>query len=87
MDLVGIDELDTTRDDIFDTPLELLGPRALPRWIGRGVDQALIELVSQLVALLRRQGQELVPQLWADRHIANVPQTVAVADPGYGSQT
>jgi hypothetical protein len=51
MNLVGVDELHATSDDVLDSLLDLPGPRAFPLRIERLGGEALVELVSELVAI------------------------------------
>lgn len=51
MDLLGIDELDATGDDVLDSLLDLSGPCAFPLRIESLIDKALVELVGEVVTL------------------------------------
>jgi len=53
MKLVGVDELHASSDDVLDSLLDLLGPRAFPRGIEGLRDEALVELVGKLVAIFQ----------------------------------
>jgi hypothetical protein len=51
MNLVGVDELHATSDDVLDSLLDLPGPCAFPLGIERLGDETLVELVRELVAI------------------------------------
>jgi hypothetical protein len=53
MDLVGVDEIDATSDDVLDSPLDLSGPCAFPLGIERLIDEALVDLVGELMTIFR----------------------------------
>jgi len=60
MNLVGVNELRATSNDVLDTLLDLPGPGAFPLGIKGLSDEALVELVSKFVAIFRRESKELV---------------------------
>jgi hypothetical protein len=60
MNLVGIYELHATRDDVLDSLLDLPGPGAFPLGIEGFGNEALVELVSELVAIFLSKSQKLV---------------------------
>jgi len=51
MNLIGVDELHATSDHVLDSLLELPRPRAFLRGLDGLRDEALVELVSKLVAI------------------------------------
>jgi hypothetical protein len=60
MNLVGVDELRATSDDVLDSLLDLLGPGAFPLGIEGLGDEALVQLVSKFVAIFLRERKQLV---------------------------
>jgi len=60
MNLVGVDELRVTSDDVLDSLLDLPGPGAFPLGIEGLGDEALVQLVSKFVAIFLRERKELV---------------------------
>jgi len=60
MNLVGVDELRATSDDVLDSLLDLPGPGACPRGIEGLGDEVLVQLVSKFVAIFLRERKELV---------------------------
>jgi hypothetical protein len=71
--VVGVDQLDAVVGDVLHALLDLLRPRALPFRIERFIDEALVELVGQLLPLLRRERQQLVSEFRPNRHAISVP--------------
>ncbi len=60
MDLIGLDELRATSDDVLDSLLDLPGPRVFPLRIEGLGDEALVQLVSKFVAIFLRESKQLV---------------------------
>jgi len=60
MNLVGVDELRATSDDVLDSLLDLPKPGAFPLRIEGLGDEALVQLVSQFVAIFLRERKQLV---------------------------
>jgi hypothetical protein len=60
MNLVGVDKLRATSNDVLDTLLDLLGPGAFPLGIEGLGDEALVELVGKFKAIFLRESREFV---------------------------
>jgi len=68
VNVIGIDELDSAISDVLHALPDLVRPRALPLGIERFVDQALVQLVGDLLTFLRGKRQKLAPEFGLDRH-------------------
>jgi len=51
MDLVGVDQVDATSDDVLDSLHDLSGPCTFPCRIERLLNKALVDLVGEIVAI------------------------------------
>lgn len=68
MNVICVHELDSAINDVLHSLRDLVRPRAFPFWIERFVDQALVQLVGELLTFLRGKRQKLVPEFGLDGH-------------------
>lgn len=61
VNFIGIDQLDAAVGDVSNAASDLLSPSLLPARIRRCILQALEQLIRELLALMRREGQQLSP--------------------------